>query len=668
MLLSRNTVSAALLCAAIICVIYGFRPMLRGTDASTRPPIRIPPENRLTDDKIRLGRFLFYDRRLSINGTVACSDCHQQEFAFSDRRARSVGATGELTTRNAMTLTNVAYNGRYTWVDDTLKTLEAQARVPLLQEHPLEMGISGHETSVLARLREDDRYLELFSRAFRGERDTITLDNVVKAISSFERTLISVSSPYDWFVAGDEGAMSASARRGLALFQSNRLKCTQCHGGLDFRHTEGHRTDNDKDDSVAYHNTGLFGFTNGAQSNFVQPNREESTTASVTEGRFKAPTLRNVAVTSPYMHDGSVETLAQVIDIYASGGRVIPAGPNSGDGRVNPFKSPLITGFRISADEKRDLVAFLESLTDRTFLMNPDLANPFVSSRSPDRSASIAGTVIEDAMRSGGSAPPMVIIPPGRLRAGRGRDDLVDQLTSFTVDVPRPISVAQTETTVASFRRFVEATGFKVEGGCWYHSVEQVWTLIESASWFSPGFAQTDRNPVTCVGYEEASAYAAWLTAETGQRYRLPTEIEFEFFNRATSDGPYSFALNDVSALCGKANGADRSAQFAYAYPCNDGYEFTAPVASFPPNAFGLYDTTGNVWEVTSDCWRSDYARAFFHFVGYDPSRRRDSCHAGHVVRGGSFISSPANLRISKRDIEGYRSTRNGFRVVRDLR
>src|SRR4030095_1344826 len=96
MLLSRNTVSAALLCAAIICVIYGFRPMLRGTDASTRPPIRIPPENRLTDDKIRLGRFLFYDRRLSINGTVACSDCHQQEFAFSDRRARSVGANGEM--------------------------------------------------------------------------------------------------------------------------------------------------------------------------------------------------------------------------------------------------------------------------------------------------------------------------------------------------------------------------------------------------------------------------------------------------------------------------------------------------------------------------------------------------------------------------------------------
>jgi formylglycine-generating enzyme required for sulfatase activity len=294
-----------------------------------------------------------------------------------------------------------------------------------------------------------------------------------------------------------------------------------------------------------------------------------------------------------------------------------------------------------------------------------------IRGKNPDVPTSPApGTEIVDRLRSGGVAPPMVVIPAGQIRAGEAADGsrVRNWLTGFTAVVPRPIAVARTETTVASFRQFALATGTHVDAGCWYHTVEQEWRLAATADWTAPGFAQTENHPVTCVGYEEGRAYAAWLTRETNQRYRLPTEVEFEFFNRAGRDGPYSFTVNQIAELCGKANGADHSAQFAYAYPCVDGYEFTAPVGSFPPNGFGLYDTTGNVWEVTSDCWHSDYGRAAFHLVRYQPSGENvGGCRTRHVVKGGSFISSTANLRVAKREVEGYRSTRAGFRVVREL-
>lgn len=295
---------------------------------------------------------------------------------------------------------------------------------------------------------------------------------------------------------------------------------------------------------------------------------------------------------------------------------------------------------------------------------------PAVSDAPNSSTAPTAGTVLADVMRSGGTAPAVVVVRAGRVHVGDSPEGsrLHNWLAGFTGTIPRPLAVARTETTVANFRRFVQATGTHVPPGCWYHTVEQVWKFAGSASWSAPGFDQTDAHPVVCVGSEEAAAYAAWLTSETGYRYRLPTEIEFEYFNRGGSAGSYSFALSDITELCSKTNGADRSAQFAYAYACTDGYEFTAPVGSFPPNGFGLYDTTGNVWEVTSDCWHSDYVRAAAHLLGEDSSDRTiGGCSGRHVVRGGSFISSPTNLLIAKRDIENFRSTRNGFRVVREL-
>jgi cytochrome c peroxidase len=376
MLTSRG-LAALLLCAGCALMLYAFVGRHRSHGAPVYPPFRVPSDNPMSMAKVRLGRYLFYDRRLSFNGAIACADCHRQQFAFSDPRPRSVGATGERTTRNAMTLTNVAYNGRYTWADSSLKTLEQQALVPLTQEHPLEMGVSRNPGEVMRRLRDDQRYLSLFADAFPGERDAITLPNAVKAIGSFERTLISLNAPYDRFVAGEDAAMTASAQRGVQLFRSEQLKCVRCHDGFNFRMTNGHRTNDEADDSVAYHNTGLYNFRPVANLLALEGPTLSGTNASAEAGRFKAPTLRNVAVSAPYMHDGSVATLDEVIDIYASGGRVIASGPDAGDGRTSPYKSPLITGFAITRNQKRDLIAFLEALTDRSFLTNPELGDPF---------------------------------------------------------------------------------------------------------------------------------------------------------------------------------------------------------------------------------------------------------------------------------------------------
>jgi cytochrome c peroxidase len=211
----------------------------------------------ISREKTTLGRRLFYDRRISVNASLSCADCHRQAFAFSDPRPKSVGATGELTTRNAMTLTNVAYNGRYTWANDTLATLEQQAMVPLTSRHPLEMGVLENEAGVLGRLRSDPQYEALFRAAFPQDAEPISLPNIVRAVSTFVRTLVSFDSPYDRFLRGNSAALTGNARRGFELFRSPQFKCSRCHGGVNFRMTSGHRTSKD-DESVAYHNTGLY--------------------------------------------------------------------------------------------------------------------------------------------------------------------------------------------------------------------------------------------------------------------------------------------------------------------------------------------------------------------------------------------------------------------------
>jgi cytochrome c peroxidase len=625
------------------------------------PPVKTPPDNPLTKEKAALGRRLFYDRRLSVNETISCGDCHRQEFAFSDPRPRSRGATGESTARNAMTLTNVAFNARYTWADASLRTLEEQLLIPLTHRNPLEMGVLEDESGIMRRLSEDREYPRLFAAAFPGDPDPIDLVHVVRALSSFVRTIVSADSPFDRFLVGDEDAITEAAKRGFALFRSERFGCGRCHSGSHFRMTPGHRS-GQADDSVAYHNTGLYNLGDNGSYPASDRGLFDSTGAPEDMGRFKAPTLRNVGVTAPYMHDGSIATLDDVLDHYAAGGRTVPSGDNAGVGRDNPHKSTLIRPFEATRAEKQDVVAFLHSLTDEGFLVDTALSNPF---RPPAREPSL--------LLEAPGIPQMVIVPGGEFRAHRdgAGSSRAMRLLERRVRVPQRLAVARTETTVAEFRRFVDATGYHTSPGCMYHTAAQEWVVNDRATWDSPVFEQTETHPVTCVTFGDAQAYANWVSRVTGHTYRLPTEDEFEYFNRGGRDGDYGVNAATPEQLCAATNGADRSTGFDYATPCSDGHAFTAPVGRFPANGFGLYDTTGNVWELTLDCWQSDYARSLWSLLSRGPRNASEphggTCDGRHVARGGSYLSSPRNLRAAQREIEANRDSRTGFRLVRPL-
>ena len=351
------------------------------------PPPVVPADNPLTAGKVALGRHLFYDRRLSGDGHYACASCHRQELAFTDGRARAVGATGEILPRAAMSLANAAYNATLAWDEPELTRLEDQALVPMLATEPIELGIAGRETVVLARLRADARYRELFAAAFPDEADPFTLGHVVRALASFERTLISGDSPYDRLLYRDDReALSPAARRGMELYFSAELRCAECHAGFNFSgpvRFAAPRGGGTFEPPPAFFNTALYDLGGGAYP-LDSPGLVRHTGRPGDHGRFRAPTLRNVALTAPYMHDGSIATLGEVIDHYAAGGRA-PA---------NPAKDPRLAGFAISIQERADLIAFLEALTDRSFVTDPRLSDPFAAG-SENAPAGAAGKVGE---------------------------------------------------------------------------------------------------------------------------------------------------------------------------------------------------------------------------------------------------------------------------------
>jgi len=338
------------------------------------PRLRVPAENTLTEPKIKLGRHLFYDTRLSLDQTLSCATCHKQDLAFTDGRATAVGVTGEVHPRSAMTLANVAYAATLNWANPIEHQLEKQALTPLFGETPIEHGLSGREDVVLAALREDSVTLARFEQAFPDDSNPVSILNLARALASFQRTLISGNSPYDQYVRGQSAAISERAKRGRDLFFSERLECFHCHGGFNFSQGVDHEAMVFSEPQ--FHNNGLYNIDNVGdypednQGLYVFTGRPED------RGRFKPPTLRNIALTAPYMHDGSIPTLSEVIDHYAAGGREITEGPFQGDGRKNPNKSTFVTGFFITENEKEDLLEFLNSLTDEEFVTNPAFGPP----------------------------------------------------------------------------------------------------------------------------------------------------------------------------------------------------------------------------------------------------------------------------------------------------
>ena len=379
---------------AYVRTLGGVKLELRAADAKGEryvwdlppgfPRPKVPADNPMSTAKVELGRHLFYDTRLSVTGTFSCATCHEQRLAFTDGKGRGVGATGEVHPRGPMALGNMAYTPVFTWANPTIRSLEAQALGPMFGEDPVELGLAGIEQKVWAALGADPRYRELFAKAFPGDPAPISLASVTRALASFERVLISGRSPYDRFRTGeDPNAISASAQRGADLFFSETTECFHCHGGFNFTETVDHVGKGFTE--IEFHNTGLYNLdTLGA---YPVPNTGVHAVTDDPEdmGRFKAPSLRNVAVTAPYMHDGSIATLPDVIRHYEAGGRTIAEGPHKGVGADSPFKSEFVKGFDLTDQQRADLVAFLESLTDTIFLTDPRFSDPWSAKATPPR-------------------------------------------------------------------------------------------------------------------------------------------------------------------------------------------------------------------------------------------------------------------------------------------
>ena len=288
-----------------------------------------PAGNALTEARAELGRRLFLDGRLSRTGTVSCSSCHKQESAFSDPAPVSTGVDGRTGTRNAPALVNLAWERTFFW-DGRAASLEEQAGAPI--ENPLEMD--SPLADAVARVAADPSYTSAFADAY----GVLTDETLRFALASFVRTLVSGGSPYDHHLAGDDSAFGAAEARGEALF-FGAAGCFHCH-------PQGALT-----------NGGYF--DNGTFVAGGDPGRQAITHLPGDLGKFKVPALRNVAASAPYMHDGSLATLADVIDQYDHGGR--------GDPATDPEIRPL----GLTPAEKADLLAFLSALTDDGFLKDP---------------------------------------------------------------------------------------------------------------------------------------------------------------------------------------------------------------------------------------------------------------------------------------------------------
>jgi cytochrome c peroxidase len=349
------------------------------------PEPRVPEDNPMTTAKVELGRFLFFDKRLSGNETQSCGTCHEQALAFTDGLALAEGSTGQIHPRSSMSIANSAYAASLTWANDVLVRLERQALVPMFGEDPVELGLANMEEELLERLRDDELYPEMFSEAFPNQPDPINLDGITKAIAAFQRSITSFKSRYDRWQAGDPTSLNESEQRGLALFLGgpnaagveDAFECFHCHGGFLF--SQASDDAGQVFDQKFFMNNGLY---NLDEDGSYPPGNEgifDMTGDPADKGRFKPPSLRNIGLTAPYMHDGSIATLEEVLDHYARGGRLIEEGPNAGDGALNPNKSSLVSGFQMTEQEKADIIAFLNALTDEDLLTNPAYSDPFAA-------------------------------------------------------------------------------------------------------------------------------------------------------------------------------------------------------------------------------------------------------------------------------------------------
>lgn len=286
------------------------------------PEPAVPADNPMSAAKVALGRSLFADARLSMSARHSCQSCHEPARAFTDGLARSRGANGDFLPLNAPSLVNVAYHASYGWRDPQIRTLEAQMRGPLFNEHPRELGLAGRGAEVEAALAADADTASAFAAAFPGEPRPVRMDNVIRAIAAFERTLIRGDSPFDRYVfGGDHGALDAKQKRGMEVFFT-RAGCSSCHAGINF---------------------------SGAWTDREHPLAEPVFADVGTGGAMRVPTLRNLHATAPYLHDGRLATLEAVLDHYETRA-------------ADPASDPRLRRAPLTTSERAALLAFLQSL------------------------------------------------------------------------------------------------------------------------------------------------------------------------------------------------------------------------------------------------------------------------------------------------------------------
>lgn len=293
---------------------------------SNFPEMNMPQDNAITQDRIKLGKLLFFDKRLSKDKSISCESCHKPKFAFADNNAISPGVDGRLGNRNAPTLTNVGYNPFYLF-DGFLETLEKQAIVPIEEHAEMDFNI----VAISERLAKDKRVQKLARKAYGREIDPFV---ITRALASFQRTLVSYQSKYDQYLIG-KSTFNESEKKGMDLFM-NKLNCTKCHSGFNF--------------------TNFTNQNNGLSKVYLDSGRMRVTKKEVDRDLFKVPTLRNIALTAPYMHDGSIKSLEEVIRHYETGGH------------DNKNKSPHLKSFMISDEDRLNIISFLNTLTDPKFI------------------------------------------------------------------------------------------------------------------------------------------------------------------------------------------------------------------------------------------------------------------------------------------------------------
>ena len=334
-----------------------------------------------SDSLKELGRWLFYEERLSLTGRHSCGSCHIQERAFSDGLAKPLGATGHMLRRNTQPLFNLDLYSSHTWASSKILTLEAQLEIPLFASEPAELGLTDKNTGpILNQFADDPAYRSRFRAAFPFQSNPETIPNIKTALVAFLSSIKSFDSPVDRYLNGDSTALTPIEIQGLELFSSGRFGCENCHNGPNL--SGSHPDIRLEESATEYFSNGLYNIGGTGDYPAKDQGLFDETGDPRHRGLFRVPTLRNIALTAPYMHDGSLSTLEGVIDLYARGGRLIPDGPHAGDGSKNPNISLFLRPFKITASERRALLSFLNALTDQSLIKNPDYAKPVALDRN----------------------------------------------------------------------------------------------------------------------------------------------------------------------------------------------------------------------------------------------------------------------------------------------